>query len=89
MFTDSTKALTLTNPQSTCPTGRETTGVGTMTVCSPSSVAGIRITSLGPICFKNHFLYYSIVQPQSLTPYFYKTKEYSDMSLYMGGKIRL
>jgi len=41
----------------------------------------------GPI-YLNH---YSIVglQPQSLTPYFYKTKEYSDMSLYMGGKISL
>jgi len=27
------------------------------------------------ICL-NHFLHYSIVQPQSFTPYFYKTKEY-------------
>ena len=44
-------------------------------------------TSNDPIRL-NYFLHYSIVQPQSLTPYFYKTKEYSDMSLYMGGKIR-
>jgi len=41
----------------------------------------------GPICLIP-FLHYSIVQSQSLTPYFYKTKEYSDMSLYMDRKIR-
>jgi len=31
----------------------------------------------------------SIVKSQSLTPVIFMTKEYSDMSLSMGGKIRL
>ena len=33
------------------------------------------------------FLLNSIVKPQSLTSCFHTTKEYSDMTLYMGGKI--
>ena len=35
------------------------------------------------------FLLYSILKSQSLTPVIFMTKEYSDMSLCMGGKIRL
>ena len=35
------------------------------------------------------FLLYSILKSQSLTPVVFMTKEYSDMSLCMGGKIRL
>ena len=35
------------------------------------------------------FLLYSIVKSQSLTPVIFMTKEYSDMSLCKGGKIRL
>jgi len=35
------------------------------------------------------FLLYSIVKSQSLTPVIFMTKDYSDMSLCMGGKIRL
>jgi len=54
---------------------------------APPSLYRHSTAATGPIC-SNHFLHYSIVQPQSLTPYFYKTKEYSDMSIYMGGKIR-
>jgi len=35
------------------------------------------------------FLLYYIVKSQSLTPVISRTNEYSDMSLCMGGKIRL
>jgi len=35
------------------------------------------------------FLLYSISKSQSLTPVIFMTKEYSDISLCMGGKIRL
>jgi len=55
-----------------------------------------------PVLYESHFehkvdiaqfhsvlILYSVVQPQSLTSLFYTTKEYSDMTLYMGGKIAL
>jgi len=53
--------------------------------CRPTVPGGDSAHSLEGHIYLNH---YSLVQPQSLTPYFYKTKEYSDMSLYMGGNIR-
>jgi len=43
----------------------------------------LRLNPYGPICLI-HFLHYSIVQPHTI---FYKTKEYSDIPLYMGGWI--
>ena len=36
-----------------------------------------------------HFIFFLILKyKQSLTPFFYTTKEYSDITLYIGGKIR-